>query len=132
MLVADLLRPESSEMEKQIGVTLGGRYGYSPEAAAAAPARVAGILRLLSEQLARQREAGHDFLVGAALSALDIYWSTFAVLLAPLPKADCPIPGFLARSYANTGPVVGAALDPALIAHRDRIYRSYLELPMDF
>jgi hypothetical protein len=31
----------------------------------------------------------------------------------------------------NTNPIIAAAVTPALIAHRDFIYREYLELPMN-
>jgi glutathione S-transferase len=102
------------------------------EAAAAAPKRVADILRMLAGQLAEQRERGHEFLVGGSLSAADIYWATFAALVGPMPDDLCPLPGYLRASYANVGDVVGTALDPALLAHSDRIYRNYLQLPMSF
>ena len=42
------------------------------------------------------------------------------------------MPDYLRGWYTNVGPVVGAALDPMLLAHRDRIYRDYLLLPMNF
>ncbi len=51
---------------------LGAKYGYSPEAAAAAPGRVADVLHLLSSQLETQRARGHSSLVGEQLSALDV------------------------------------------------------------
>jgi len=34
--------------------------------------------------------------------------------------------------YTETDPTVLAALDPRLLEHRDRIYRDWLELPLDF
>ena len=111
---------------------LAGRYGYSVEAADAAPARVAAILELLAAQWANQRARGRRFLVGNALSALDIYWATFAALLDPLPHELCPMPEALRGQYGNVGPIVTAALDPALLAHRDAIYRDFLVLPLDF
>jgi hypothetical protein len=52
--------------------------------------------------------------------------------VGPLPDDLCPLPSYLRDSYANVGDVVGAALDPQLLAHRDRIYRNYLQLPMSF
>lgn len=112
--------------------TLAARYGYSPESAEAAPERVAGILRLLAGQLAEQHAAGRRFLVGSALSALDIYWAAFAALLDPLPADQCPMPENLRASYTVTDPTVRAALDPALLAHRDLVYRDHLALPLDF
>ncbi|MEW6269503.1 MAG: hypothetical protein AB1689_09435 [Thermodesulfobacteriota bacterium] len=110
---------------------MAAKYGYSPEAAAAAPARAAEVLRLLAAQLARQRAAGSRFLIGDRLSALDVYWATFAVLVAPLPEELCPMPPAIRSVYQSDDPVVRSALDPALLEHRDFVYREYLELPVD-
>lgn len=112
--------------------TLAGRYGYTPDAAANAAGRSAAILRLLSKQLADQRAAGRRFLVGDALSALDVYWATFAALIDPLPPDLCPMSEPMRMQYTAKDPVVCDALDPALLAHRDLVYREYLELPLDF
>ncbi|HEY8516115.1 MAG TPA: hypothetical protein VIS07_11425 [Candidatus Binatia bacterium] len=110
---------------------MAAKYGYSPEAAAAAPARAAEVLRLLASQLARQRAAGSRFLIGDHLTALDIYWATFAVLVAPLPEELCPMPAAIRAVYAIDDEVVRPALDPSLLEHRDFVYREYLELPVD-
>jgi hypothetical protein len=118
-------------VSKDIGDYLAVRYGYNEAAAKRAPARVAEILRSLAKQLREQRERGRRFLVGDSLSALDLYWATFAVLLQPLPPAECAMPDFLRTSYTVTEGPIKEALDPALLEHRDRIYRDYLELPID-
>ena len=107
------------------------RYGYSAEAVEAAPARAAEIIGRLGAQWARQREAGHAFLVGDALSALDLYWSTFAALIEPLPHDLCPMPAGLRQGYGQRHPVLDAARDPALMEHRAQIYEKWLELPID-
>jgi glutathione S-transferase len=99
--------------------------------AEAAPQRVAQIVRLLGTRLAHQRAQGRTFFIGERLSALDIYWATFAVLIKPLPPELCPIPEPLRTFFTNTDPVVAAAVTPGLMAHRDLIYREYLQLPMD-
>lgn len=109
---------------------MAGKYGYSGDAAAAASDRVVAILRMLGAQLERQRKAGRRFLVGDRLSALDIYWSTFAAMLAPLPEDLCPMQPGRRQLYTADGPMRDA-LDPALLAHRDFVYREYLELPVD-
>lgn len=109
---------------------LASKYGYTPEAGEAAPWRVIAILRMLAAQLDRQRLAGKPFLVGSRLSAVDIYWATFATMLEPLPENLCPMPAGLRGIYTVSGPV-REALDPALLAHRDFVYREYLELPVD-
>jgi glutathione S-transferase len=107
------------------------QYGYSREAARAAPERVAGILRLFAARLRAQREAGRAFLLGDRLSALDIYWAAFAGLVDPLPPEYCPMSEAMRGQYTTSAPVVLAALDPALLQHRDAIYREYLELPIE-
>jgi glutathione S-transferase len=109
---------------------LGGKYGYGPEAVKAAPARVAAILRLLSEQLAEQQRRGRSYLIGEKLSALDIHWAAFAALISPLPEPLCPMPAGLRSVYEVTDPALRSACSPELFAHRDRIYREHLELPV--
>ena len=107
------------------------QYGYSAEAARRAPARAAQILRLLSEQLAAQRAQGHAYLMGAQLCALDIYWAAMAGIVQPLPAEQCPMPEGMRAVYGDLAPELLRALDPALLAHRDRIYEKHLGLPID-
>jgi glutathione S-transferase len=112
---------------------LAERYGFfEADAAAAAPARAVEILELLAAQLRAQRARGARYLVGDALSALDVYWAAFAALVDPLPHEVCPMPAFLRATYELRDPVVRAALDPALLEHRDFVYRTHLALPLDF
>ncbi|MGH0028266.1 MAG: hypothetical protein ACQGVC_00620 [Myxococcota bacterium] len=113
------LRPMLGRMFRQ--------YGYSAAAAAAAPQRVAGILRLLSEQLAAQRAKGHAYLMGERLSALDVYWAAMAALGFPLPHEQCPMSRPMRDAYTTAPPEV----DPALLALRDRVYEKHLGLPVD-
>ncbi len=117
---------------REIGERLGTRYGYSAEAAAAAPARTAEILGLLATRLSEERAAGRRYFIGDQLSALDLYWAAFCALVAPLPPEQCPMPDVLRRSYATTDATVVAALDPALLEHRDFVYAEHLTLPLDF
>jgi glutathione S-transferase len=132
MLIAGLRAREEGDVLRGVAEVLGGRYGWSEEEAAAAPRRVADILRLLSGQLARQKERGSDYFVGTTLTALDIYWATFALMLKPLAAEHCPLPAPMRDMYENRDPLVAAAADPALLDHRDHIYRNYLQLPMSF
>ena len=111
---------------------LGRKYGYSPEAAAAAPARTAEILTALSSQLRDQQRRGSGFFIGKALSALDLYWATFSAMLEPLPPDQCSMSEMLRAGYTLSDPEVRKTADPLLLEHRDRIYRDYLELPLDF
>lgn len=111
---------------------MAAKYGYSPEQAAGADRRVVEILGLLSDTLREQRAGGSDFLVGNRLSAVDIYWATFAAMLEPLPAEQCPMDDMLRGSYTLTDERARAAADPLLLEHRDRIYRDFLQLPLDF
>jgi glutathione S-transferase len=126
-----LTNPQSEESARAFASYMGGKYGYSQTTAEAAPARVAGILRQLANRLDQQHAKGSQFFIGTQLSALDIYWATFAALIQPLPADLCPIPDALRTFFTNTDSTVAAAVTPALMEHRDFIYREYLELPMD-
>ncbi|HEY2526322.1 MAG TPA: hypothetical protein VGI29_14760 [Candidatus Binataceae bacterium] len=120
------------EAGRRLFTYLAEKYGYDRAAAAAAPARLVGILHALTARLEQQRARGSRFFVGDALSALDIYWATFAALIDPLPDELCPLsPGFR-RVYTNTDPDIKQATAPILLEHRDFIYRSFLQLPVDF
>jgi glutathione S-transferase len=111
---------------------MAAKYGYAPEQTELADRRVVEILGLLSETLRQQRACGSDFLVGERLSAVDIYWATFAAMLEPLPPEQCAMDEMLRASYSLTEEQALAAVDPLLLQHRDRIYRDYLQLPLDF
>ncbi len=107
-------------------------YGVRPEAIARAPQRMASIMVGLTEQLRRQRATGSDYLVGDQLTACDLHWACFSLFVSPLAEADCPMPDFMRANYTHLTPELAAALDPALIRHRDFIFRQHIGLPLDF
>jgi glutathione S-transferase len=107
---------------------LAGRYGYDEAAARRAPGRIAEIVHALHDQLRAQQARGRRFLIGDALSALDLYWAAFAALIEPLPPDLCPMPDFLRAMYTYDPALRREAGD--LLAHRGRIYREHLELPV--
>jgi glutathione S-transferase len=125
------LPPEKAGAQRDVVELLGGKYGYEPGLAASAPGRVASTLELLAATLRAQKERGHDYFLGASLSALDIYWAAFAALFGPLPEAQCPMPRAIRHWYEARDPTVQAALDPILMEHRDLVYQRHLELPVD-
>jgi glutathione S-transferase len=112
--------------------TLARRYGYTDSASAAAPGRSAEILLLLSKQLRAQRALGSPYFVGERLSAVDLYWAAFALMVEPLGDDHCRLHPRLRESYALRDPAVRAAADEILLEHRDFIYRTHLALPLDF
>jgi glutathione S-transferase len=111
-----------------VGAYLAARYGYTPEGAEGAPARVDDILTLFGRQLDRQQRRGSRYLVGDSLTALDVYWATFAAILAPLSEELCAMPGYLRTLYTLDEPE--PVLSP-LLEHRDFIYREHLQLPVE-
>src|SRR5208282_2820798 len=104
-------------------------YGVSPETIARAPSRMVSIMNGLATQLHRQQAVGSDYLVGKQVSACDLHWACLAGFVSPLPPADCPMPDFMRENYSHLTPELAAALDPALLRHRDLIYRRHIGLP---
>lgn len=133
LMVERMMRaPALPEPLTKLRDTLAWRYGWSEEAAARAPGRCAEVLTLLAARLHAQAGRGSRYLVGDALSVADLTWATFAVLVRPLPPDVCPMPAPTRAMYEATHPAIEAALDPALLAHRDFVYAQHLSLPLDF
>ncbi len=124
--------PKTDPRTREFWRRFGGKYLYSEEGVAAAPARIASILRFLAARLERQKAKGSKFFIGDQLSALDIYWATFAALIRPLPPEQCPMASSFREMYTERNPLVVEATSPSLLEHRDFIYREYLELPIVF
>lgn len=109
---------------------LAKKYGYSPEAGAAAAQRVAQLLRMLAARLHTQRAAHSGYYIGERVSALDVYSATAMAMFRPLPHALCAMEPATREAFAFSEPVTEAALDPILLEHRDRLYAEHLELPL--
>ncbi len=110
----------------------GDNYGYHAGVGRAAAQRCVDILTMLSQQLATQQAAGKRYLVGEALSAADIYWATFAMLIDPLPHEICPMSDDIRAMYGSSPAAIKAAASPALLAHRDFICETVVGLPFEF
>jgi len=108
------------------------KYGWSEEALAAAPAKLAGISAALDDRLARQQAQGRAYLVGDGVTAVDFYWANFAGMVKPLGPADNPMPDFMRATYESADAATLACLTPRLEAHRDRMYQRHIPLPLDF
>jgi glutathione S-transferase len=111
---------------------MGSKYGYNEADVAAAGKRIAESLKILATQLKSQYGRGVRYFVGEAVSALDIYWTAFANLLAPLPQEQCPMQDTLRQAFAAADPLSLSALDPLLLEHRSRIFREHFCNPMEF
>ncbi len=107
------------------------QHGVANEAERAS-LRAAQIISAFGARLDEQRAAGRRFLIGNKLTALDIYWAASAAMIQPLPQELCDMPRWLRTTYTANDPRVVAAVRPALLDHRDLIYREYLQLPLDF
>ncbi|PLW66842.1 glutathione S-transferase family protein [Pseudohalioglobus lutimaris] len=113
----------------ELTIRLAHRYGYSEQAAADAPRRIAEICAYLDQYLAAQ--AG-DYFVGDAPGAVDFYSANFAGMIKPLPPEDNPMPDWLRALYTVNDPALQACLTPRLEAHRDLMYQRHIALPLDF
>jgi glutathione S-transferase len=113
-----------------VAAYIGKKYGYSPEAGAAAAARVAELLTMLASRLKAQHAMGSRYYVGQELTAVDIYSATFMALLQPLPQDVCPMDTSARSAFEFREPLTDAALDEVLLAHRQMMYRDRLALPL--
>lgn len=112
--------------------TMAKRYKFDENSAGKAARRAAGSLGVLADQLKAQKAKGRRYFIGGTVTALDIYWTAFAVLLAPPPDDICPIPPSYRPGFEAIGPELQKALDPALLEHRDFIFESYFRCPMEY
>ena len=110
----------------RIAQYLAPKYGYAPERVDAARARVRSLFDRFSRLL-----AGRTYALGGALTALDVYIATAIAPFAPLSEKLCPDTHPIVRhAFATASPDLSSAIPPVLVAHRDRIYDKYLELPV--
>ncbi len=105
---------------------LGAKYGHGPGRAAVARVRIAEVLQALRAELGEREYFGAQ-----GPGALDVYSATFLTLLGTISESDCPalVPG-LRRAFASVLEEFGAAVDPALAAHRTRMFERHLAWPI--
>jgi len=129
------LRGESGEpvflSREQVDV-MQFRYGDPSRSADQAKGRMISVLGLLSSRLHASRQRGSKYLVGDALTAADIYWTTFSTLVSPIRHEHCPMPDAYREMGAAMGADLGDAVDPILIEHRDNVLEGHCALPLTF
>lgn len=112
-------------------VLMAKKYGSTEEDVANADARQIDTLNALAARLKAQQAAGSEFFVGNSISAVDFYWAAFSNLFDLLPPEKCPMPEQARPMFSGMAENVRSAVDPVLIAHRDRIMASHFTLPME-
>ena len=115
----------------RLAESLARDYGYSAARAEGAPARIAEVMRLLDGLLARSHAAGHAYLLGERLTALDVYAATFLTPIVGVTEAECPamLP-VLRPAFAYLHDRLGGAVPPPLAAHRRFLLERHLGLPI--
>lgn len=116
--------------DPQVAAYIGRKYGHGPLAGQAATGRVVELLGMLAARLKAQHAAGSRYYVGHSLTAVDIYSATALALLRPLPQEVCAMDAATRAAFEFRDPATEAALDPVLLAHRERMYRDHLALPL--
>ena len=124
------LQGQGGGFAPRVAQYLARKYGYRAEAAAEIAPRVHALLGMLADRLRTQRAAGSDYLVGATLTAADLYCAAAMAMFAPLPPAQCAMDEATRAAFETLDAPTADALDPALLAHRDAIYARHLTLPL--
>ena len=113
---------------------LGQKYGYSEKASSAAPGKIAEVITLIDRRLEAQEKQGSRYLVGDALTAVDIYWATMSMTILPVPLEIMPKTkqnqGMLMFFAANSEiPEIANALTERIKDHQLYILTTYCETP---
>jgi glutathione S-transferase len=127
-MIGRLIAAGSHARDQQIGLYL--KYKYGASGSADPQRRCDEIVALFAERLRHQLSYGKAYLVGDRLSALDLAWAAFAALIEPLPERTCPMSARWRDLFRWTPQSVSADDQQMLLAHRDRIYRQHLKLPV--
>jgi glutathione S-transferase len=128
MIIERLLtEPRFNERERGIGKYLAAKYRHSSDTIEESTRRCEVILA----SFAALRANAQDYLAGPGLTALDLAWAAFAALIQPLPEQLCPMKPLWRELYTWMPEATPLNAVEPLLAHRDRIYRDWLPLPVD-
>jgi glutathione S-transferase len=128
MMIARLLaEPTFGERERGIGKYLSRKYQRDTDSLEVSIRHCEKIVSTFTGL----RAAGHDYLLGPALTALDLAWAAFAALIQPLPENLCPMKPLWRDLYTWMPSMTPRPSVEALLSLRDRIYRDWLPLPVD-
>ena len=117
-----------------VDTPLAQKYGYSEEASSSAPEKIAEVITLIDRRLEAQEKQGSRYLVGDALTAVDIYWATMSMTILPVPLEIMPKTkqnqGMLMYFAANSEiPEIANALTERIKDHQQFILTTYCETP---
>lgn len=113
---------------------LARKYGFSEEASAAAPAKIAEVIRLIDRRLEVQERRGSPYLIGDSITAIDIYWATLGMTVSPAPPDIMPITKQNQRMlefFAKNSeiPAIAEAVSERIGTHQRYILTTYCETP---
>lgn len=131
MLFKDALNADPAARDRPAMKQMMTDYGFTEATVESAPERIIDILGMLTRRLTAQQAQGSECFVGTAVSAADIYWACFSIMVAPLPESLCPMSPELRRSSTPVHSGISAAAAPILIEHRNRMFERFLG-PLEF
>ena len=113
---------------------LAQKYGYSEEASAAAPDKIAEVINLIDKRLKAQEDRKSRYLIGNSMTALDVYWATMSMTILPVPLEIMPKTqqnqGMLGFFEMNSKiPEIASALTDRIATHQQYILTTYCETP---
>ncbi len=109
----------------------GEKYGYNTQDGERSVARSIACLEHLTAVLKSQVELGSNYFIGDTITAVDFYWAAFSNLAVIQSPKECPLAPAIRSRFESVKPEVRAAVDPILIAHRDRIMYAHFKIPME-
>lgn len=125
MIDASLSSQGSVGFPLPVAQFLARRYGYSPEAMAAARARVPAQLDLLAGELRG------EYFGGPRPDAIDVYCAAFLTPLCGSLETECPsMSPTLRAAFDSAGAAFGPSVPAALIDHRERMFGRHLARPI--
>lgn len=113
---------------------LARKYGYSEQASADAPGKMAAVVNLIDRRLQAQEQRGSRYLVGDAITAADVYWATMSMTILLPPPDIMPVTKQNERGlkfFASNSkiPPIADALSQRIEDHQRYILTTYCETP---
>jgi glutathione S-transferase len=128
-MIAPLMQlPEPPEMAQRMGA----KYGWSERELELAEARIQASLKYFTTRLRMQARLQSDYLVGGAVTAVDIYLANFMGMFNVLPPESNPMPEYMRATYEKVPESLQTFISDELLDHRDMMYQRHITLPLDF